>query len=69
MTIPALVFCLGGEGWSSSVGGRWCLRVGLVDVIFEGSFLKPTGGRLFLVKHENAATASMNEDAECEMTV
>ena len=42
---------------------------GLSDV-FEGGFLKPPGERLFfLVQHENAVTAAIDDDAEREMTV
>ena len=36
----------GSRGLVVVVAGRWGLRVGGVDVVFGGSFLKPTGGRL-----------------------
>lgn len=32
------------------VGGLGCLSVGYVDVIFDGSVLKPTGRRLLFFK-------------------
>ena len=49
-TILALVeFCLGGEGWLVvGIAGRSGLRVGCVDVVFHGSCLRSTGGRLVL---------------------
>ena len=39
-----------------AIAGRSGLRVSCVDVVFDGSFLKPTGGRLVLIEHENAFT-------------
>ena len=42
------------------VAGRSGLRVGCVDVVFDGSFLKPAEGRLVLISHENAFTATID---------